>query len=911
MHLAFTLALTVNSMCGGAPPAVEAAWRLAPARTTATMAVASGWQRCAARPVPLPPARAAGAAAIAAVQEAMNTWQAERRARIPSVSVSVRWDDGREILAATGFANRAQKVHVSVTTPFSLASVSKTFTAAVALLLDQCGVMPLTTTAKSLVPAAAIDPTATIEDLLRHRSGLGDWLNDKPWRFDWLVKHPTMSFSPLTVVTNVAHTVRGEYNYSNSGFTLITLAAEKATGRPWQELVRTLVLQPLGLTQTGYGPIPAAARSHWGVGKKLLPQGSPGWGPTRSVARALRGAGDLFSTPRDLARFGELFWGSRLIESGGSLALNGAAQPTGSGLLYTLGTQVRRDWGGPIRVYGHTGGFSGTTTAVERVPALGITIAAVSNGSPNAYESYAVSLARAVLGALDRPAADPYGAARPTAVSTGDPEPPDPPLANPTDQCGDPVADSSSTDTSTARWVSLGVTSGWSGSVTALAELPDGRIIAGGSALSRAAGVGVAGLAAWSPQTGSWSPFASVRTSTGGIGSVTALAVDATRGLLYIGGTFARVGNARGGASVSAVGLAQLNLATGVWSALGKGLAGAMRGGDATVTVHALALDATSGTLVVGGSFARAGGATSAGAARWTPTSKGVGTWRALGAGAGGVVDAIAIDAAGVISVAGYLSDGVVRAWSPTTGAWETIGSASTFADAPRLLLGSTAGLIAGRGVGWYGSALQVHDRGTSSGWSSFAGDVTYPRKTAWVSAGVELADGRIAIAGTFAMAGGAAANNVAIWDPAGGVETLGNGLAIEADALAASTHAELIAALRTRGVLPGSAGGQCITAWAPPAPATPLAPNAIATAARGTLAVHWSPALASSLPSGFIATATAKGRPTRSCSAPVSSSSCTIVGLTSRVAYRVSIVAWSDPAGPSPAAIVASARPH
>ena len=95
-----------------------------------------------------------------------------------------------------------------------------------------------------------------------------------------------------------------------------------------------------------------------------------------------------------------------------------------------------------------------------------------------------------------------------------------------------------------------------------------------------------------------------------------------------MGGSFSRVG----GANVPAAGVAQLNLATGAWSALGKGLSGAMRGGDASVAVRALALDPTSGMLAVGGSFARAGGASSAGAARWTPAKKG-GSWRALGTG--------------------------------------------------------------------------------------------------------------------------------------------------------------------------------------------------------------------------------------------------------------------------------------
>jgi hypothetical protein len=79
----------------------------------------------------------------------------------------------------------------------------------------------------------------------------------------------------------------------------------------------------------------------------------------------------------------------------------------------------------------------------------------------------------------------------------------------------------------------------------------------------------------------------------------------------------------------------------------------------------------------------------------------------------------------------------------------------------------------------------------------------------------------------------------------------------------------------------------------------------------RGALAVTWISAPTGAVPDGFRATASAKGRPSRSCSASTGATGCTITGLASKVAYAVSVVAWSDPAGPSTPAVVSNVRPR
>jgi CubicO group peptidase (beta-lactamase class C family) len=851
------------------------------------------WRTCAARPVPLPAARAIDPTLAGALTAKVVAWQKARRTRHPGVSVAIRWDDGRSLTAAAGVGDTKSRRTVTPSMPFAIASTSKAFTAAVALLLDHCGILPLSTRASTLVPEAEVKPEATIAQLLLHRSGMSDWLTDKNSRMGWLSRNQNAKVTPLTAVQGLlSPSTVGSFSYSNSGFTLITIAAERATGVAWKTLVQSLLLDPMNMTETGWGPKVGAARPH--IGGK--PYGFVSWGPSKAVGTALRGAGDMFSTPRDLARFGELFWGNRLTEGEATLAMNGIAYQTWSSWLYNYGTQVDRTWLGELRGYGHNGGFSGVTSSLKRIPTLGITIAAVANGSPTT-NLFADDLVQELFKMIDQPAVDGSGVPRLTAADSGDPEPPDAPVVLPADYCGDPTP-SSSSEALTARWIALGSSAGWVGSTTTMVELPDGRLVVGGTGLTKAAGKTVAGLAVRDPRTGAWQALATLKTSAGRVASVYGLAVDATRDLLYVAGNFTTV--TRGSRRVAVVGLAQLNLKTGIWSKVGTGLTG--KG----ISVRSLSLDTESGNLLVGGKFTRAGGVTSANIATWSPARK---RWLALGTGLKSDVVTAALAGDGTVYAAGRFVDGLVSTWNPTTKAWSVIGDARLFSDLPTSMVVDALGHpLIGRGVGWYGDAVQAIEPAAPGGWIALGGGVSYPRRTAWITAMTTLNDGTVAVGGYFAKAGALDSPNLALWDPiTQRYTTIGTGLTIEPDALASSTFGTLYAATRVRSADPGGNGGRCIGVWATQAPAAPV--GATLTAGRGTIRVDWTLPADSTLASGWVATATAKGRTTRSCTlagtavtqVAEAAATCTIIGLVKGVTYKVTLVAWSAPAGPSP----------
>ena len=869
-----------------------------------TLAASGGWKACAARPVPLPATRPADPALADAIQKRVSNWQQARSTRYAGLSATIRWDDGREISAVSGSADKSSGRAVSANTPFALASVSKPFTAAIALLLDACGIMPLATRASSLVPYADVQPEATIEDLLRHEAGMSDWLTDKYTRMDWLISHPNGKVGPKTAVQNLLP--RGEigtFDYSNSSLTLVTLAAERATGVSWEQLMGGLLLKPLGLKETGFGPIANAARPHTWARGALRPFGQRGWGPTRSVAAVLRGAGDLFSTPRDLVRFGELLWGDRLLEGSQTQLINGIANLTGRPWSYTIGTMMDRSWLGGLRTYGHTGGYSGVSTTLRRIPELGITIAVTANGM-GTPGGYADDLAINLIDLLDVPAPSSAQAIAGvsgtglTAAARANPEPF--PVVAPAALlvCGDGSAASGGA----LGWqdLSSGGDGDWSGRATALAELPDGRLLVGGVALTRAGGVAVKGLAARDPQSGAWSPFASLTRADGTVATVTAISIDSARQRLFIGGDFVAVGKKSG--RTVAKGIAMLNLKSGRWSALSGGLRG-------SVLVRAISIDPTSGRVAVGGSFTVPGKAKSVNVGVWDVASgwiqlKTTSSSTALS----GIVESVALTPSSVVHAGGRLlvgeSEALVARWSTAAGGWSASATSSTLGDAPRVFTVDAGGaLIAGTGIGWYGSPLVRESALSGYGWERVGGGLTLSRRTAWISALTQVPDGRVAVGGAFNASGSTSLQNVAIWDPANQEFTaLGAGLPAAPDALASSTHSPAYATIRLRSTKPGGTGRTCITAWGALAPVTPATPTLTAT--RSRITVSWAATASGSAPTGWIAEARSSGRAMRSCVAAAPLLTCTISELNAGTKYSVRLRAYTVPAGPSPQSV-------
>ena len=229
--------------------------------------------------------------------------------------------------------------------------------------------------------------------LLNHTSGLADFfLNPK---IDGpLQKAPTAEWSvdrTLRYVGKPLSPPGKTFHYSNTNYLLLGLIAERLTGQPYAELVRSRLLDPTGLgatwVQTGEAARATLAHGYRFVGTKRtappidLADGS-GVAPFRSVVTAAGAAGSVASTSTDLARWGRALYSGRVLGPTGTGLLLAGFTPTKAyvpGVVYGYGVQALTIDGHPS--LGHSGRLLGFRSAVRHLPIDGMTIAVLINDS--------------------------------------------------------------------------------------------------------------------------------------------------------------------------------------------------------------------------------------------------------------------------------------------------------------------------------------------------------------------------------------------------------------------------------------------------------------------------------------------------------------------------------------------------
>ncbi len=166
-----------------------------------------------------------------------------------------------ELEAAYGLADRAHAIPMTPATQLGMASGSKTFTALVVMRLVEEGKLELSTTAREVLgtdlPLIADD--VTIEHLLAHRSGIGDYLDEDTMDSeDYPMPVPvqrlvtTEDFLPILDGHPTKFPAGERFSYCNGGYVVLALLAERVGGRSYHDLVRELVIGPAGLTHTDF-----------------------------------------------------------------------------------------------------------------------------------------------------------------------------------------------------------------------------------------------------------------------------------------------------------------------------------------------------------------------------------------------------------------------------------------------------------------------------------------------------------------------------------------------------------------------------------------------------------------------------------------------------------------------------------
>ena len=191
-------------------------------------------------------------------------------------------------------------------TEFEIGSVTKTFNAELVRQLIEEESLTLKTTVADIIGSTGgeIDDV-TVEELLNHTSGLKR-LESISW-YELLLcdirdgGNPYRRQSPqeiLDAAGNAKLEGRGEENYSNYGHALLGQLLAVHTGMEYEELLRTRIFEPAGMTQTFLstpGRASELRRGLWSSGSLIEPWVMDGWAP----------AGAIRSTPHDMAKYVE------------------------------------------------------------------------------------------------------------------------------------------------------------------------------------------------------------------------------------------------------------------------------------------------------------------------------------------------------------------------------------------------------------------------------------------------------------------------------------------------------------------------------------------------------------------------------------------------------------------------------
>lgn len=165
--------------------------------------------------------------------------------------VSVHRDGTVELARAYGLAHRAHQVANRVDTRFAIASGSKAMTALAIVSLIEQGELSMSTTARSVLgdDLPLIDAGVTVEHLLAHRSGIGDYLDEEVESdpADYLLAAPVHEYTTTErfLADLDGHPTKfppgQRFSYCNGGYVVLALIAERVSTVPFHQLVRDRV----------------------------------------------------------------------------------------------------------------------------------------------------------------------------------------------------------------------------------------------------------------------------------------------------------------------------------------------------------------------------------------------------------------------------------------------------------------------------------------------------------------------------------------------------------------------------------------------------------------------------------------------------------------------------------------------
>ncbi len=321
------------------------------------------------------------------------TYLAETHA--PSAAFAVIRGNDTLAYGAHGLANVDAWRAPTATTIYEIGSNTKQFTSAAIMKLVEQGRVKLDDDLSKYVPQFPLNgKKVSIRQLLNHTSGIHSYTSSPGWPKTWndalspdaivkFVAADTFDFAPGTA-----------YRYNNTGYVLLGMVIEKASGQKYANYLDAQFFKPLGLRSTSYCPS-KTANPAFALGYSKGPNAT-----TRAQFMDLShpfSAGALCSTVGDFAKWQRALDGGKVV-SPASYALMSTADTLNSGRKINYGFGLVPGVFNGHKTVAHTGGIPGFASAAIYVPDDTLSIVVFTNYDAESPQTLVQNLLRVAYG---------------------------------------------------------------------------------------------------------------------------------------------------------------------------------------------------------------------------------------------------------------------------------------------------------------------------------------------------------------------------------------------------------------------------------------------------------------------------------------------------------------------------------
>ncbi len=270
---------------------------------------------------------------------------------------------------AFGYGDVALEKKADIQTQYRIGSISKSFTAVLIMQLVEEGRLSLETPLGLFFPTLPNAPEITIEQLLRHRSGLYNFTNAEDYTTLMMAPKNRQEMLALIKENGTVFAPGEKAAYSNTNYILLGYIIEEIEKTSYAAALQKRIAEPLKLTHTAVGDgietNKNEAQSYRYTGKNWVQA-------TETDMSIPGGAGAIVSTSRDLNIFFSALFNEKLVRKTSLEKMKHLEDNFGMGLFVFPFNDKK--------AYGHNGGIDGFVSSAAYFPTEEVSIAYVANG---------------------------------------------------------------------------------------------------------------------------------------------------------------------------------------------------------------------------------------------------------------------------------------------------------------------------------------------------------------------------------------------------------------------------------------------------------------------------------------------------------------------------------------------------